>query len=119
MLSVIFKSVFCFLVVYAIIDIIRRAVGAFFSKGPAVRDDVFVVIKVKKHAKCIEGVVRSIIWRSLSIGGGGFVPSILIVDMGADEETALLAQKLCGEYGFIYYTTSEKYESMKDSFTKD
>ena len=39
--------------------------------------------------------------------------------MGADEETALLAQKLCGEYGFIYYTTSEKYESMKDSFTKD
>lgn len=116
MLSVFFKSVFCFLSVYAVIDITRRLIGLAFSKNPAVKDDVFVVIKIKKHTKCIEGVVRSIIWQSLSLGGGGFVPSILIVDMGTDSETAQIAQKLCDEYGFIYYTTEEKYESMKDSF---
>ena len=91
-MAVFFKSVLCFLSVYAAIDITRRLIGAFFSKNPAVKDDVFVVIKIKKHTKCIEGVVRSII------------------------ETAHIAQKLCGEYGFIYYTTQEKYESMKDSF---
>lgn len=116
MLSVLFKSVLCFLAVYAAADIARRIIGFFFAKTPAVKDDVFVVIKVKKHTNCIEGVVRSIIWQSLSLCGGGFVPSILIVDMGCDDETSRIAQKLCDEYGFIYYTTNEKYEGMKDSF---
>ncbi|UKI38422.1 MAG: glycosyltransferase [Clostridiales bacterium] len=36
------------------------------------------------------------------------MPSILIVDMGTDDETAHIVQKLCDEYGFIYYTTQEK-----------
>ncbi|MDY5626941.1 MAG: hypothetical protein SPF92_04985 [Clostridia bacterium] len=119
MLSVIFKSVLAFLAVYAVIDIVRHFICAFFIKTPAVKDDVFVVIKVKKCTKCIEGVVRSIIWKSLRADGGGFVPSILIVNMGADAETEDIAQRLCSEYGFIYYTTEEKYQSMKDSFLKD
>ena len=47
MLTVIFKSIVVFLVCYALIDIVRRIISAFFSKTPPIKDDVFVVIKIK------------------------------------------------------------------------
>ncbi len=119
MVSVIFKSVVVFLVCYALIDIIRRIISAVFSKSPHIKDDVFVVIKIKNKNEHIEGIVRSIIWRSLSSSGGSFVPSILIVDMGSDEKTVEIVKKLCDDYGFIYYTTEDEYTQMKNSFLGD
>lgn len=119
MLTVIFKSIVVFLVCYALIDIVRRIISAFFAKTPPIKDDVFVVIKIKNKNENIEGIVRSIIWRSLSSSGGSFVPSILIVDMGSDEKTVEIVQRLCEDYGFIYYTTEDEYTQMKNSFLGD
>ncbi|MBE7037298.1 MAG: hypothetical protein E7404_00140 [Ruminococcaceae bacterium] len=119
MLTILFKSVIVFLACYALIDIVRRIISAVFSKEVHIKDDVFVVIKIKNKNENIEGVVRSVIWKSLSTSGGSFVPSILIVDMGSDEKTVEIVKKLCEDYGFIYFTTEQDYIQMKNSFLGD
>lgn len=119
MLTIVFKSVVVFLICYALIDILRRIISFFFFKGPHIKDDVFVVIKIKNDNENIEGIVRSIIWKSLSSSSGSFVPSILIVDMGSGEKTLEIVKKLCEDYGFIYYTTEKEYIQMKNSFLGD
>ncbi len=116
MWEIVLKSLVLVLAAYALIDLSKKLICALFRKRPYLRDDVFVVVKVKNHQEHIEGIVRSIIWRNLSMSGGGFVPNILIVDMGSSDETAQVAERLCKDYGFIYYTTEEKYNQMKDTY---
>ena len=115
MLSVIFKTIITFLAAYAVIDIAMRAFGFFFDASGA-NDDVFVIIKVRNREKDLEYIVRSIIWKNLSESRGGFVPNVLIVDMGSDDDTPTIARKLADDYSFIYYVTSDEYLSFIEHF---
>lgn len=112
MWEVITKTFITFLVVYALIDMVTRLVRHFF-KGNEHKSEIFVVIRVKNQEAHIEGVVRSVIWRFLSRSGGETIPFILIVDSGSTDATREISQKLCDDYGFIYYMTEEKYNEMK------
>lgn len=115
MLNVIFKTIITFLAAYAVIDIVMRLFGVFFEPA-ADGNDVFVVIKVRNREKDLEYIVRSIIWKNLSEAKGGFVPSVLIVDMGSDDGTEAIARKLADDYSFIYYVTCEEYASFMEHF---
>ena len=87
----------------------------FFFK-PINGDDVYVIIKVRNREKDLEYIVRSVVWRNLKQSGGGFVPNVLIVDMGSDDSTAAIARALADDYSFIYYITQEEYASFIDHF---
>ncbi len=112
--GVIFKTIVTFLAAYAVIDIIIRLVGLFFK--PPGSDDVYVIIKVRNREKDLEYIVRSVVWRNLSDSKGGFVPNVLIVDMGSDDSTAAIARALAEDYSFIYYITQEEYASFIEHF---
>ena len=112
--GVIFKTIVTFLAAYAMIDIIIRLVGFFFK--PINGDDVYVIIKVRNREKDLEYIVRSVVWRNLKQSRGGFVPNVLIVDMGSDDSTAAIARALADDYSFIYYITQEEYASFIDHF---
>lgn len=116
MWMIFWKAAVTVLVIYAVIDIVRRMVTAVFRKKPAISDDVFLVLKVKNQQSTLEGVVRALIWKHLRLNIGGFVPNILIVDMGSDDDTAEIAKRLCDDYSFIYFTTEEQYNGMKNAF---
>ena len=110
------KAAITVLVIYACLDIARKAIAALFHKKPAISDDLFLVLKVKNQQTTLEGIVRTLIWKHLRLQTGGFVPNILIVDMGSEDETPEIAKRLCDDYSFIYFTTEEQYSGMKDAF---
>ncbi len=112
--GVIFKTIVTFLAAYAVIDIIIRLVGFFFR--PVSGDDVYVIIKVHNREKDLEYIIRSVIWKNLSESKGGFVPNVLVVDMGSDDSTAAIARRLADDYSFIYYITQEEYASFIEHF---
>lgn len=117
MWEIILKSLNIVLVVYALVTLVTRL---FFwgTKKEYYKEDYFVILNIKNSQEHIEGIIRSIIWRSLSVSGGGLVPNILIVDKGTTEETLKIINNLMNEYGFIYYVTEENFEKMKKSFVK-
>jgi len=115
MYEVLLKTFVTFLVIYALIDIVSRFFG-FFVKGKNHSGETLVVIKVKNQEANLEYIVRSVIWRFLNKNGGTKVPYILIVDLGSDDSTNVIAQKLSEDYEFIYYATENKYNEMKKQF---
>lgn len=111
-----FKSVITVLVIYAVITILEKIITAIFLPNPHNDQNIFVVIKVKNQEKNLEGVVRSIIWKNLKISEGAYIPNILIVDKGSDDDTQIISEKLSNDYSFVFYTTEEQFEKMKESF---
>lgn len=112
MLEIIIKSLCIVLLIYAVITIISKFVET--SKKPS--KIYFAVIKIDETTDNIEMLLRSIIWKSLSISGGGFVPNILVVDGGANEEVINIVFKLAKEYEFIYYIKEDEYNEFRSKF---
>ncbi len=115
---ILWQAVVTVLVIYAVINIISRIIVAIFVPEPYNKKDTFVVIKVRNQEKNMEGIVRAVIWQNLKVSRGGYVPNILIVDSGSEDDTKAIAEKLCNQYSFIYYTTEEQFERMKKAFEK-
>lgn len=115
MSEIILKTLITFLIIYALIDIVTR-VMQWITRSETHKSELFVVVKVKNQESNLEYIVRSIIWRFLNQNGGNRVPYILIVDMGSDDGTDEIAQKLCNDYEFIYYATEDRYNEMKKQF---
>lgn len=115
---ILFQAVVTVLVIYAIINIVGKLFIAIFSPEPYKSKDAFVIIRVKNQEKNIEGIIRSVIWHNLKISKGGYVPNILIVDSGSEDDTQIIAEKLCDQYSFIFYTTEEQFERMKNDYSK-
>ena len=113
---ILWKALVTVIVIYALITIFGKIAIAIFSPSPYTNRDAFVVIKVKNQEENIEGVIRGIIWHNLKISKGGYVPNILIVDSNSSDRTKEIADKLCEQYSFIFYTTEEQFEKMKSGF---
>lgn len=116
MWCILFKSVVTVLVIYALIDIFHKIIVAVFLPEAYKNENTFVVIKVKNHEATLEGIVRTLIWKYLNLNNGGYIPDILIVDTGSDDETRLIAERLSNDYSFVFYTTEEQFEKMKNTF---
>lgn len=116
MFDVLIKTIITFLVIYALIDIVVKILNNKFCPAPHCGEDVFVILRVRNQEEQLEGIIRSIIWKNLNMTNGGYVPNIVIVDMGSQDCTRLIGERLSEDYSFIYYTTNEDYESFKDTF---
>lgn len=116
MFNVLFKTVVTFLTVYALIDIVIKFINCRFCPKPYNNEDVFVVLRVCNQEEQLESVVRSIIWKNLTLTNGGFVPNIVIVDMGSVDCTRIIGERLSEDYTFIYYMSAEDFDSIKDTF---
>lgn len=112
------KALVTVLVIYAIIHIVSGFVSAILYPKPYRSEDSFIVIKVKNQERNLEYAIRSIVWQALSLSCGGYIPNILIVDSGSVDKTREIAEKLCEQYSFVFYTTEDNFEKMKDAFGK-
>ena len=115
MYEILFKTAITFFVIYALIDILTRFYRFLTSENKQ-QGELFIVIKVKNQENNLECIIRSVIWNFLAHNGGTNVPNILIVDLGSEDSTSLIAEKLCDDYEFIFYTTEEKYNELKNIF---
>jgi hypothetical protein len=117
MQDVLFKTIITFFVFYALIDIVSKLLSMIFVKKPYCNEDVFVILKVKNQETNLEYLIRTLIWKNLSISRGGYIPNVIIVDMGSDDNTKLIGEKLACDYSFIHYMTNDDYLKLKDTFT--
>ena len=112
MLSVLVKSVFTFLIIYALMDIFHKIFLGIFSVDEN-KKDIFLFIHVKNQEETIEYIIRCTLFNYLHRYGGREVPYIVIVDNGSEDKTAIISQKLCEDYDFVYYTTYDEYCEFK------
>ncbi len=117
MQDILFKTIITFLVFYAVIDIVSKLFSMIFVRKPYCNEDVFVILKVKNQETNLEYLIRTLIWKNLSISRGGYIPNVIIVDMGSDDNTKLIGEKLACDYSFIHYMTNDDYLKFKGTFT--
>jgi len=99
-----FKAVFSFLAIFGLIQLCINAYAILnkicFDKVDGA-GDVHIIVTVKNQQDAIEGIVKSLVWKSLNNEYGGIVPNILIIDMGSTDETPKILEKLHRDYEFI------------------
>lgn len=110
--TIIYKSLLTFFALYGLVQLIKDVIN-FCTDIFNDKEKCTLVIKVKNGENSLEYTVRMLVWKMLGSSSLGYIPEILIVDMGSDDMTEKIAKKLCDEYSFIYYTTSELYEKAK------
>lgn len=111
MFYILLKSLFTLLTIFVISRLCRLAYGLVFKEKES--KEVFVFIHVKEQEETIEYIVRCTIINYLHKYGGRTVPYIVIVDHGSTDKTKEIAQKLCDDYDFLFFTTSQQYEEFK------
>ena len=116
MFNVLFKTIVTFLAVYALIDIAVKFINYKFCPKPYTNEDVFVVLRVCNQEENLERIVRNLIWKNLTLSNGGYIPNIVIVDMGSQDCTRVIGERLSEDYTFIYYMSYEDYDKIKDTF---
>ncbi len=117
MLDIIFKTAITFFAVYGFVQLVKDVINVFLY-GAKDESEFFIVIKVKNSADTLESVIRLIMWKWLCRSHGRHIPNILIVDLGSNDETYDIAQKLCKDFEFIYYTTEDLYNKAKNNEVK-
>ncbi len=111
MLTIIIRSAFCFFAIYGVIQIVLNIYREFhniFIKSSEAK----IIVTVKNAQDTIEGIIRALVWKSLNNKQGGIVPKIIIADLGSNDETPKILEKLCVEYNFIEITDSEGLERI-------
>ena len=111
MADILVKSIIWFLVVFAIIQILVNIYKYFYTikRNDNKNKGIYIIVTVKNQQETVEGIIRSIVWRSLNKSYYGVVPNILIVDMGSTDDTLKILEKLHNEYEFIKVTDKEEY----------
>lgn len=99
-----------FLIIYFVFDSIEKILT--YTKQNRDLQKV-IIIKVKDCSRDIEGVIRSLVWRSLRVGAGGFIPYIFVVDMGCKDDTMEIVERLSREYSFLIGMTLDEYEQIR------
>lgn len=111
MFYILLKSLLTFLVIFGICRIASLIYDRVFKEKES--KEVFVFIHVKEQEETIEYIVRCTVINYLHRYGGRTVPYIVIVDHGSTDRTKEIAEKLCCDYDFLLFATSEQYEEFK------
>lgn len=110
MWEIIWKVFVTFLIIYFLFDVAEK-IAAF--KACDRKKEKVIIIKVKNRAGDIEGVIRGLVWRCLKDSFGGFVPYIIVIDMGCRDETMEIVRRLSSEYSFLIPMTLDEYEQIR------
>ena len=111
MIDILLKS-FVTLLVFVFVFKISIKIIHFFLEDKE-NKEIFLFIHVKNQENNIEYIIRTTIFNYLHQYGGRLVPYIVIVDKGSEDKTFEIAKKLCDDYDFVYYTTSDEFENFK------
>ncbi len=106
-MQILISAVICFFAVFGFIQLILRIKDTFFSGNGA--DNYAIVVTVKNQQDSVEGIIRAVVWNCLHNLGGKTVPQIIAVDLGSDDDTYKILQRLSDEYDFIKVTNKEEY----------
>ena len=103
-------ALFWFFAISGMFSILSDIAGFFYSlaKGKT-NTEQCIVLTVKNNQDNIEALLRSIVWQNLHKNNGGSVPDIIVVDLGSDDDTQKILERICSDYNFVHVTDREGY----------
>ncbi len=103
------SAVICFFAVYGVIQLFFRFAAGMRPPGEIHVDNVYTVMAVRNQEETIEGMIRSAAWKSVARQGGRTINDIVVLDLGSEDETREILQKLEQEYDFVHVMSREDY----------
>ena len=110
MWEIVWKVFVTFLIIYFVSDVIEKIIQ---FKAQDEKTSKVIIVKVRNRANDIEGIIRNLVWKCLTDNFGGYVPYIMVVDMGSDDETPQITERLAEEYSFLIPMTLDEYEQIR------
>jgi cellulose synthase/poly-beta-1,6-N-acetylglucosamine synthase-like glycosyltransferase len=108
MAQIILPAIFWFFAIFGMIHMTKLVASTLFDAFD-LKKEVVIVIKVCNQQDNIEGVIRSVVWRSLKGANPLNIPTILVVDMDSTDETPIILKKLSRRYKFIKVASRQEY----------
>ncbi len=101
-----------FLFCYVFRKAIQFECGVYSYKADKKITPTYTVLIVKNNEECIEGVMYSLI-KEIKLNQSLFFPSnILVIDLGSNDNTTKILEKLEKKYDFIHILYSNSYIDM-------
>jgi len=108
--NVFLDALFWFFAINGIFSILIDIISFFYSRiNTDATAERCIVLPVKNSQNDIEALLRSVVWQNLHNKNGGSVPDIFVVDLGSDDETPKILERICKDYDFIHVTDKEGY----------
>lgn len=108
-MNIFFDAVIWFFAIFGVIQFCKYIMESIFEFFRKKEEDQLIVITVKNQQDHIEGILRSVVWKSLNHKRGRQVPNILVVDLGSTDDTYTILERLCKEYQFLAVTDKQGY----------
>lgn len=112
----IFNTILWTLALYGAFEIIKTIVNI-YTYTNLKSDGIYIIVAVKNQANKIEGFLRSFLFRII-YGKQENIKDIIVTDLGSEDETQIILEKLNKEYDEIKVTNwkecKEIIEKIKD-----
>ena len=108
MAQTVLLALFWFFAIFGMIQMAKHVISEIYNTFD-LKKDIVIVIKVQNQQDKIEGVIRSIVWRSMADVKPLNIPTILVVDMESTDETPIILEQLSRRYSFIKVASKKEY----------
>lgn len=116
MLDFIFNVLFCTLALYGFIEIVKN-IYYILTYTNLKSDGIYIIVAVKNQEQKIEGFLRTILFRMI-YGKEEMVKQIFITDLGSNDETAKIIEKIGKDYEYIKPISWKECKEMIDNVDK-
>lgn len=103
------SAIICIFAVYGVMQLCFRFAAGLRPPGEVRVGDVYTVMTVRNQEETIEGMIRSAAWKSVLRQGGRTINDIVVLDLGSEDETRDILQRLEREYDFVHVMSREDY----------
>lgn len=108
-MNIFVSAVICFFAVYGVMQLFLRFAAGLRPPGNIHTGDVYTVMAVRNQEESVEGMIRSAVWKALARQGGRTINDIVVLDLGSEDETRDILQRLEQEYDFVHVMSREDY----------
>ena len=106
-------AIFLLLILFTILCIFCRSILLNLAKATTYTEEIippYAVLSVKNCECCIEALLRSISWQMKLGECKNCLDTLIVVDLGSEDNTSSIVEKLSLEYPFIYNMSMEEYK---------
>ena len=99
MLNFFLNTLICSLALYGFIEILK-SIYYIFTYTNLKSDGIYLIVATKNQGKQIEGFLRNFLFRVI-YGKEDMVKQIMVADLGSNDETKEIIDKISNDYDFI------------------
>ncbi len=107
-------AIFLLLILFTILCLFCRSILLNLAKATTYTEEIippYAVLSVKNCEGCIETLLRSFAWQMKLGEYKNCLNTLFVVDLGSEDDTSVIIEKLSIEYPFIYSMSLEQYKN--------